>query len=103
MKVVEKVWERADYPGSVPLQEILRLWLPWIRKRFDLEATQEKKLLAVSPSTIDRSLRAKKRRLRRQIYGRTKPITLLRHQIEIRCEPWDVKPPGYLELDLVLP
>ena len=101
MKIVEKVWARANYPWSVRLKEILRLWLPWIRERFDLTAAQEKKVLAVSPSTIDRSLRDKKRRLRRRIYGRTKPGTLLRHQIEVRCEHWDVKVPGYLELDLV--
>jgi hypothetical protein len=101
MKIVEKVWARADYPWSVRLKEILRLWLPWIRERFDPTAAQEKKLLAVSPSTIDRSLRDKKRRLRRRIYGRTKPGTLLRHQIEVRCEHWDVKRPGYLEVDLV--
>jgi hypothetical protein len=101
MKIVEKVWEKADYPWSVRLKEILRLWLPWIRERFGLEAAQEKKLLAISPSTIDRSLRDKKRRLRRRIYGRTKPGTLLRHQIEVRCEHWDVQVPGYLELDLV--
>jgi hypothetical protein len=101
MKILEKVWMAADYPWSVRLKEILRLWLPWIRARFSLTEAQEKKLLTVSPSTIDRSLRDKKRQLRRRIYGRTKPGTLLRHKIEVRCEHWDVKRPGYLELDLV--
>lgn len=101
MRIVEKVWAVAGYPWSVRLKEILRLWLPSIRERFGLTPAQEKKLLSVSPSTIDRSLRDKKRRLRRRIYGRTKPGTLLRHQIEVRCEHWDVKRPGYLELDLV--
>ena len=36
MKVVEKVWVAADYPWSVRLKEILRLWLSWIRGRFGL-------------------------------------------------------------------
>jgi len=101
MRILEKVWEKAGYPWSVRLKEIIRLWLPWIRRYFDLSAAQEEKLLAVSPSTIDRHLRQRKRRLRRRIYGRTKPGTLLRHQIEVRCEHWDVKHPGYLEVDLV--
>lgn len=101
MRIIEKVWETAGYPWSVRLKEILRLWLPWIRRRFRLREAQETKLLAISPSTIDRSLRDKKRQLRRRIYGRTKPGTLLRHRIEVRCEHWDVKEPGYLELDLV--
>jgi len=56
MKIVEKVWASADYPWSVRLKEILRLWLPWIRERFGLPPAQENKLLSVSPSTIDRSL-----------------------------------------------
>ena len=38
---------------------------------------------------------------RRRIYGRTKPGTLLRHRIPIKCEHWDVKTPGFLELDTV--
>jgi len=101
MRIVEKVWEAGGYPWSVCLKEILRLWLPWIRRRFGLAEAQETKLLAVSPSTIDRALRDKKRRLRRRIYGRTKPGPLLRHRIEVRCEHWDVRVPGYLELDLV--
>jgi hypothetical protein len=97
MRIVEKVWAKAGYPWSVRLKEILRLWLPWIQGRFGLTETQQAKLLVISPSTIDRSLRDRKRR----IYGRTKPGTLLRHQSEVRCEHWDVKVPGYLELDLV--
>jgi len=101
MRIIEKVWEVAGYPWSVRLKEILRLWLPWIRRRFGLREAQEKMLLAVSPSTIDRALRDKKRQLRRRIYGRTKPGTLLRRRIEVRCEHWDAKEPGYLELDLV--
>jgi hypothetical protein len=63
MKILEKVWMAADYPWSVRLKEILRLWLPWIRARYSLTEAQEKKLLAVSPSTINRTLRDKKRRL----------------------------------------
>ncbi|MGB7295624.1 MAG: hypothetical protein WBC70_08550 [Candidatus Aminicenantales bacterium] len=101
MSIIEKVWEAAGYPWSVRLKEILRLWLPWIRRRIGLGEARETKLLIISPSTIDRALRDKKRRLRRRIYGRTKPGTLLRHRIEVRCEHWDVKVPGYLELDLV--
>jgi hypothetical protein len=77
MRIIEKVWEAAGYPWSVRLKEILRLWLPWIRRRFGLREAQEKMLLAVSPSTIDRAQRDKKRRLRRRIYGRTKPVLSL--------------------------
>ncbi|MCJ7679348.1 MAG: transposase family protein [Candidatus Aminicenantes bacterium] len=61
----------------------------------------EEKLLSISPSTIDRALRTKKRALKRRLYGRTKPGTLLRHKIPVRTDTWDVKQPGFLEADLV--
>jgi hypothetical protein len=38
---------------------------------------------------------------RRRLYGRTKPGTLLKHQIPIRTERWDVGEPGWGEIDLV--
>jgi hypothetical protein len=101
MRVVEKIWEEAGYPWSVRLKVILALWRPWIRKRYSLTSGQEALLLQVSPRTIDRALEGKKRELRRRIYGRTKPGTLLRHQIPIKCEHWDVQTPGHLELDTV--
>ena len=101
LRVVEKVWEEAGYPWSVRLKAILALWRPWIHERYALTRAQEAQLLRISPRTIDRYLQGKKRGLRRRLYGRTKPGTLLRHQIPIRCEHWDVKTPGHLELDTV--
>jgi hypothetical protein len=101
MSVVEKIWEEAGYPWSVRLKAIIRLWRPWIRKRYRLTSAQEALLLRVSPRTIDRALEGKKREMRRRTYGRTKPGTLLRHQIPIKCDHWDVQTPGYLELDTV--
>jgi hypothetical protein len=101
LAVIEKVWEEAGYPWSVRLKAILHLWLPAIRKRYKLTPAREAQLLAISPRTIDRALKGKKRELRRRLYGRTKPGTLLRHQIPIKCEHWDVTTAGHLELDTV--
>jgi hypothetical protein len=101
LKVVEEVWKEAGYPWSVRLKAILLLWLPAIRRRFSLARATEAQLLRISPRTLDRALADKKRGLRRRLYGRTKPGTLLRHQIPIKCEHWDVKTAGHLELDTV--
>jgi len=101
LTIVEKVWEEAGYPWSVRLRAILLLWLPAIRKRFPLTRATEAQLLRISPRTMDRALAGKKRELRRRLYGRTKPGTLLRHQIPVKCEHWDVKTAGHLELDTV--
>ncbi|MBE0713831.1 MAG: integrase [Candidatus Aminicenantes bacterium] len=99
--VVQKVWEEAGYPWSVRLKAILLLWLPAIRKRYALTRAVEAQLLRISPRTIDRFLKDKKRKLRRRLYGRTRPGTLLRQQIPIKCEHWDVENAGHLELDTV--
>ena len=99
--VIEKVWKAANYPWSLRLKEILRLWLPWIRTHYRTTPEIEAKLLSISPSTIDRALKNKKIRLKRRLYGRTKPGTLLRHKIPVRTDTWDVKRPGFLEADLV--
>ena len=101
VRVVEKVWEEAGYPWSVRLKAIIALWWPWIRKRYVLSPAQENQLQRISPRTMDRALQGKKRGMRRRLYGRTKPGTLLRHRIPIKCEHWDVKTPGFLELDTV--
>lgn len=101
MRIIEEVWEESGYPWSVRLKAIVGLWRPWIRKRYALTAKQEGLILRVSPRTIDRALAGKKRELRRRRYGRTKPGTLLRHQIPVKCEHWDVQTPGFLELDTV--
>jgi hypothetical protein len=101
LQVVARVWEEAGYPWSARLKAILRLWLPAIRKRYAMTCAVEAQLLAISPRTIDRALKGKKRELRRRLYGRTRPGTLLRHQIPIKCEHWDVENAGHLELDTV--
>jgi hypothetical protein len=101
LAVIEKIWEEADYPWSVRLKGILELWMPWIRRRYALSSLQETKILRIGARTIDRYLASKKRDLRKRLYGRTKPGTLLRHQIPIKCESWDEINPGHLELDTV--
>lgn len=101
LAVIEKVWEEAGYPWSVRLKGILKLWLPWIRRRYALTPRQEAKILEIGTRTIDRYLAAKKRDLRKRLYGRTKPGTLLRHQIPIKCESWNEVAAGHLEMDTV--
>ncbi len=101
LAVVQKVWEEAGYPWSARLKAILILWLPAIRKRYALSRAVEAQLVRISPRTIDRALQGKKRELRRRLFGRTRPGTLLRHQIPIKCEHWDVTTAGHLELDTV--
>ena len=101
VKVLETVWEASYYLWSARLMAALPTWMPLIRKRFPLTTAQEEQLLTVSPATIDRLLAETKLRLRRRIYGTTKPGTLLKHMILIQTQAWDVRRPGFLEIDTV--
>jgi len=101
LEVVRKVWEASGYLWSVRLKATLHLWKPWIDKDFRLSPEEGRRLLQISPRTIDRALRETKIKNRRRIYGRTNPGTLLRHQIPIRTEFREVRDPGWLESDLV--
>ena len=99
--VLLAVWEAAGYPWSVRLKALLPLWLPWTRKRFALTPELEAQVLAISPRQIDRRLAEHKRKAKRRLYGRTKPGTLLKHQVPIKTDRWDVEQPGFSEIDLV--
>ena len=95
------IWEAAGYPCSVRLKALLPLWLPWAIKRMALTVQVQKQLLMISPATIDRRLKGKRGQLKKRLYGRTKPGTLLKHHIPIKTDNWDVKTPGFTEIDLV--
>jgi transposase InsO family protein len=101
LRVLAAVWKTAGYPWSVRLKALLPLWMPWIRKRFRVRADVEKQMLKISPRQIDRRLKAQKGQRKRRIYGRTKPGYLLKHQIPVKTDRWDVQAPGFTEVDLV--
>ncbi len=101
LAVLRGVWEAAGYPWSVRLKALLPSWMPWIHKRFRLRPEVEKELLQISPRQIDRRLKTAKTQRRRRLYGRTKPGYLLKHQIPVKTDRWDVASPGFTEVDLV--
>jgi hypothetical protein len=101
LAILTAVWEAAGYPWSVRLKALLPAWLPWIRKHFRMRAEIEKQLVGISARQIDRRLAAQKTQRRRRIYGRTKPGYLLKHHIPVKTDSWDVRVPGYTEVDLV--
>jgi len=101
VSVLAAMWEAAGYPWSVRLKALVPLWMPWVKKRFRVSAEVEGQLRTISARQIDRRLRTRKQQLKRRMYGHTKPGTLLKHQIAIQTGSWDVKVPGFTEVDLV--
>ena len=101
LQVLAAIWKAAGYPWSVRLKALLPLWLPWAQTRFRLTPALEEQLLALSPRQMDRRLAPHRQQVRRGLYGRTKPGTLLKHHIPLRTDRWDVTVPGFTEVDLV--
>jgi len=101
VRALRAIWRVAGYPWSVRLKALLPLWLPWARKRLALSKRVEAQVRAISARQMDRVLGPDKRRIRKRMYGGTKPGTLLKHHIPIKTDQWDVTEPGFTEVDLV--
>jgi len=101
LDALQAIWEAAGYPWSARLRALLPLWLPWAAQHVSIPPAIDRQLRTISPATIDRGLRDRKRTLQRRLYGRTKPGTLLKHHIPLKTEHWNVTTPGFTEVDLV--
>jgi hypothetical protein len=99
-----KIWRVMDYICGKRLQPALPELVTVLERHNELHCdrlTQEK-LLSISAATIDRLLRAERRKYQLRSQARTKPGTLLKHQIPIRTfAEWDEQQPGFGEVDLV--
>ena len=98
---LRQIWEAAGYPWSLRLRALLPAWLPWATRRWQLSADVARRLQTMSPRQMDRALQPFKTALRKRQYGRTKPGTLLKQQIPLKTDRWDVQVPGFTEIDLV--
>ena len=102
LEVLAYLWRQTDYLCSKRLKAALPIWLPhYERHQGPLSPAVRERLRRISPATIDRLLAPV--RAKAAPHGRcgTRPGTLLRTQIPIRAEEWNVHEPGYLEADTV--
>ncbi len=100
--ILKDIWLATDQLCSKRLQAALPLWLPYYEQAHGpLLPALRRKLLAISPATMDRLLRPVRVRYRRRGLSGTKPGSLLKHHIAIRTDNADVDRPGYLEADAV--
>jgi len=102
LKVLADLWHQSGYLCSKLFKAALPIWLPhYERHKGSLSPEVRKRLGQISPATIDRLLAPV--RAKAAPHGRcgTRPGTLLRTQIPIRAEAWNVNQPGYLEADTV--
>jgi len=101
LEALKRIWFASDQMCSKKLKAALPLWLPFYDREFEpLEQATREKLLEVSSATIDRLLKPH-RVLHKKGRCTTKPGTLLKNQIPVKTEHWDVSLPGFFEADTV--
>jgi hypothetical protein len=99
-----KIWRVMDYICGKRLQPALPEWVMVLERHNELqcEAATRAKLLRISAATIELLLHTERRKYELRGQARTKPGTLLKHQIPIRTfAEWDEQQPGFGEIDLV--
>jgi len=99
-----QIWLLLDYLCGKRLVAIL----PEIVARLEqfgelrLEPDTRQKLLQLSAATADRMLQPERRKHQLRGQARTRPGSLLKHQIPIRTfSEWNEQRPGFVEIDLV--
>jgi hypothetical protein len=101
-QVLKAIWLAAEQPCGCRLKAALGIWMPHYERRHGrLPAELRAKVLRVSAATIDRLLAPCRVALGSRGRCGTRPGTLLRSQIAVRTEHWDVSGPGFLEADTV--
>ena len=102
LQPLKRIWFATDQMCSKKLQAAIPLWLPFYEQEYGaLDAGIKTKLLAISPSTIDRTLKPVRVSGKTKGLCGTKPGTLLKNQIPIKTHNWDVSKPGFFEADTV--
>ena len=102
LRPLKRLWLATDQMCSKRLVVAIPLWLPFYEKTYEkLSAEVSSKLLSISAATIDGLLAPTRAKTQRRGLGATKPGSLLRNQIPIRTNNWDITQPGFVEADTV--
>jgi len=102
VEVLQRIWRAAEQPCGKRLKALLKTWLPHYEDEYGkLNASIGKQVRQISAAQIDRLLAPGKALGRGRGRCGTKPGSLLKTQIPIRTDHWDIDRPGYLEADTV--
>ena len=101
---MKKIWFIMDRICGKRLAPTLKELIPILEshQEIELDTTAKEKLLTISAATIDRLLAPERKKQSLCTRSRTKPGTLLKHQIPIRTfSERNEHKPGFVEIDLV--
>lgn len=101
-EVLKTIWLAAEQPCGKRLKPTMPLWLPHYEAEYgELASHVRTNVLKVSPAAIDRLLKPCRVALGHRGRCGTRPGTLLRKEIPVRTEHWEVEGPGWVEADTV--
>lgn len=104
LKPLRILWAVSNYACGQRLKPMIPSYLAALRRHKELIVTSEDRnlLLKISSATIDRFLTHDRKRINIKGRSRTKPGSLLKHQIPIKMwTDWDNTVPGFVEIDSV--
>ena len=95
LEVLQRIWRAAEQPCGKRLVALLGLWLPHYESEHGrLPASIRKQVRQISAAQVDRLLAPSKAQGRGRVRSGTKPGSLLKTQIPIRTDNWDIDRPG---------
>ena len=103
-EALKGVWEASDRLCSKRLQPFIPEMVKVLRQHGEqqIDASVERQLGQMSPSTIDRLLQTHRKNGGRKPLSTTRPGSLLKSCIPIRTfADWQENKPGFMEIDLV--
>lgn len=104
LPLLKKLWAVSNYACGQRLVPMIPIYLDALARHEQWRMTKEERFLlaAISAATADRLLAHERRRITLKGRSRTKPGSLLKHQIPIRTfADWNEGVPGFLEIDSV--
>ena len=100
--VLKGIWLAAEQPCGKRLKAAVALWLPHYETEYgEIDSGLRGRLLNLSAATIDRLLEPCRIAQGSRRRCGTRPGTLLRKDISVRTDHWDVEGPGWIEADTV--
>ena len=100
-QIIKDIWQQSNYAWSVRLKKIIEDWILWIKEEYDLDDKVIQSILNISPASIDRLLKQDRIAIKKRIYGRTKPGSLIKREIPISTHFDNNIGAGHIEIDLV--
>jgi len=101
-EVLERIWLAGNRPCSRRLKAMIPIWLPFYEQKYNqLDKNVRQNLLRISKNSIDRLLKPTRQRYGERGRSGTCPSTILRNQIPIKTQHWDVTEPGFMQADTV--